>query len=77
MGFQIPDLDTAYQSIRRSLGEIASPYNDGWTASHCKQELFQLKYWLDEQYKHLPTFSGEEQWHHQLEQQKILEILKK
>ena len=77
MGFQIPDLEPAYHAIRRSLGEIASPYNDGWTASHCKQELFQLKYWLDARYEQLPIFSGEEEWLKQLEQEKILAILKK
>jgi hypothetical protein len=32
-----------------------------------------LKCWLEEAYKDLPTFAGEEKW----EQNKILEILKK
>jgi len=77
MGFRIPDLEPAYHVIRRSLTEISSAYNDGFTASTCKQELFQLKYWLDARYEQLPKFSGEEQWLKNLEQQKIMEILKK
>jgi hypothetical protein len=73
MGFRRPDLDTAYASIRRSLGEIRSPYNDGWTSSSCKQELYLLKCWLEDEYRRLPTFVGEEQW----DQQRVVEILKR
>ena len=72
MGFRKPDLDTAYSSIRKSLGEIHSPYNDGWTSSSCKQELFQLKCWLEDEYNKLPTFVGEEKW----EQERVIKILK-
>jgi hypothetical protein len=73
MGFQKPDLHLARDAIRKSLGEIHSPYNDGWTASSCKHELYMLKCWLEDEYKKLPNFIGEEQW----EQDRILEILKK
>jgi hypothetical protein len=72
MGFKKPDIEQAYQAIRTSLGEIHSPYNDGWTSSSCKQELYVLKCWLEDQYAQLPTFVGEELW----EQERILEILK-
>ena len=73
MGFKKPDLVDAYSSIRRSLIEISSTYNDGFTSSYCKQELYQLKCWLEDQYNRLPTFVGEELW----EQERIVEILKK
>lgn len=73
MGFRKPDLGAAYSAIRQSLGEIASPYNDGWTSSSCKQELYQLKCWLDDAYLKLPTFVGEEKW----EQERVVEILKR
>jgi len=73
MGFQKPDIHSAYSAIRRSLVEIHSPYNDGWTSSTCKQELYQLKCWLEDEYRKLPTFSGEDQW----EQERILQVLKK
>lgn len=55
------------------LVEIRSPYNDGWTSSACKKELYQLKCWLDDEYKRLPTFSEEDKW----EQERIVNILKK
>lgn len=73
MGFKKPTLEDAYLAIRSTLGEIHSPYNDGWTSSACKQELYVLKYWLEDEFKKLPTFVGEEKW----EQARLVEILKK
>ena len=72
MGFERPNLDMAKIAIRHALGEIHSPYNDGWNQSICKQELYMLKCWLDDAYSKLPTFVGDEKW----EQDRILEILK-
>jgi hypothetical protein len=72
MGFRKPDIHSAQQAIRTSLGEIHSPYNDGWTQMSCKRELYMLKCWLEIEYSKLPTFAGEEQW----EQDRIVQILK-
>jgi hypothetical protein len=72
MGFRKPDIESAYSAIRKSLGEIHSPYNDGWTSSSCKHELYLLKCWLEEEYSKLPKFGGEDQW----EQERVIEILK-
>ena len=73
MGFRQPDYAVIKDALGKIMGEIHSPYNDGWTASSCKHELFMLKCWLEDRYKELPTFVGEELW----EQQRILEILKR
>jgi len=73
VGFQKPDLNMARLAIGASLVEIRSPYNDGWTGSACKQELYLLKSWLDDEYNRLPKFIGEEQW----EQERIVDILKR
>ena len=73
MGFKQPNLHLARFEIGKSLIEIASPYNDGWTSSSCKHELYLLKCWLDDAYKDLPTFDGEEQW----EQAQLIKLLKK
>jgi len=73
MGFRKPDLSDAYSAVRTSVLEIKSPYNDGFTGIACKQELYQLKCWLEDQYNSLPTFEGEEKW----EQQRIVDILKR
>jgi len=73
MGFRKPNLDDTYSVIRSSLVEIHSPYNDGWTSSSCKKDLYMLKCWLEDEYKRLPTFVGEEAW----EQERVVEILKR
>ena len=68
----MPDTDKAYTSIRGVLGEIHSPYNDGFVQRSCKQELYMLKCWLEDEYSKLPTFVGEEKW----EQERVVQILK-
>jgi len=73
MRFLKPDISTAYSAIRKSLAEIGSPYNDGFTASYCKKDLYMLKLWLEDEYKKLPNFAGEEAW----EQERVIEILKR
>ena len=72
MGFKKPDLAAAQAAIGVSLVEIRSPYNDGWTASACKHDLYLLKCWLDDQYNNLPKFVGEEKW----EQERLIQKLK-
>ena len=74
MGHQ-SSFDTAdvYSNIRRMLREIHSPYNDGWTSSACKQELYMLKCFIEDEYKKLPHFFGEEEW----EQERLMNLLKK
>lgn len=73
MGFLKPDISPAYSAIRKSLVEISSPYNDGWTSSSCKHDLYLLKCWLDDEYQRLPTFVGEEKW----QQERLVQILKR
>ena len=73
MGFLKPDISTAYSAIRKSLAEIDSPYNDGFTSAYCKKDLYMLKSWLEDEYQRLPKFVGEEKW----EQERVIEILKR
>jgi hypothetical protein len=73
MGFQKPRVEDAYSIIHTLCIEISSPYNDGWTASGCKHDLYLLKCFIEDRYSDLPTFSGEEEW----EQQRIIQKLKK
>ena len=67
------DVQDIQHQIGRMLTEISSPYNDGWTASGCKQELYQLKCYIEDAYKDLPTFVGEEKW----EQERLIQLLQK
>jgi hypothetical protein len=72
MGFRKPNFNQARIAIGSVLGEIHSPYNDGFVQMSCKQELYLLKCWLDQEYRNLPTFAGEEKW----EQERLVQILK-
>jgi hypothetical protein len=73
MGFRKPDLSPAYDAVRTSLNEIRWPGNDGFTGFYCKQELYKLKCWLEDEYDSLPSYAGEEAW----EQDRIVQILKR
>jgi len=48
--------------LMRAHGSICSPYNDGYVGWATKQELYQIKFLLDEMLKQQPTFSGEDEW---------------
>lgn len=57
--------------LTRLAANVLDPYNDGWTASLSKKELYEFKCWLEDMYSKLPTFVGEEEW----EQERIIQIL--
>jgi hypothetical protein len=62
--------DIAIQ-LHRMASEASNPRNDGWTASGCKKEMYQLKCLIEDIYKQLPTFVGEEEW----EKERVAELL--
>lgn len=67
------DVRDISNQLHRMAWEIKDPRNDGWTASGCKQELYQIKCLLEDIYKTLPVFAGEEEWEHE----RVIEILKR
>lgn len=72
MGFQKPDVETAYSVIRKLAVETASPYNDGFTGMYCKRDLYMLKCFINDTYERLPKFAEEAEW----EQERIIQRLK-
>lgn len=44
------------------------PYVTGWNNWPCKQDLYRVKFALDEMLSNTPNFSGEQEW---LEEQRI------
>lgn len=65
MGFAKTSPTEAFNYIRKTAGEVSSPRNDGFNAMNLKQDLWQLKCFLDDTYENLPTFVGEEEWYRQ------------
>lgn len=63
MGYKKPlEIDEVKLQLMRAYGEIISPYNDGFTSFYTKQDLYRVKWLLDEMLKDLPEFSGEREW---------------
>jgi hypothetical protein len=66
-----------YQQIRSAGSECADPRTDGFIAWGVKQDLYQLKWYLDDLLKSCPEFSSiEADWLREQEQKKIIKILK-
>lgn len=74
MGYrQTQNISEAYVTIRQLANEVSNPRNDGWVASGCKRELFQLKCFIDDLYQDLPTFTNEPEW----EKERLLQLMKR
>lgn len=67
------DGESIIAQLRGLAANAASPYNDGWTASSCKYQLYLVKCYLDEIYPNLPCFTDEDEW----EKERMWEKLKR
>jgi hypothetical protein len=67
------DVDDIANQLHRMALEASDSRNDGWTASGCKKEIYQVKCLIEDIYQKLPTFSGEEEW----EKERVAELLKR
>ena len=77
MSFKITwDIPVITQHIHSMKREICSPYNDGYTQWMVKQDLYRLKWILDESLNNCPAFNGEEEWLKEQSQKKMWETLK-
>lgn len=57
------DVADIVQQLHRAELEMNSSYNDGFTAWTCKQDLYQIKFIIDEIFKSANTFGDiETQW---------------
>lgn len=73
--WDVADVTSQIHNIAR---ECTSGYNDGYVAWGCKQDLYQLKFLLDDALFRCPSFGDIEEEYLKLEEQKrIIKILKK
>ena len=70
------DMNAIRHQIWTMRHEATTPYNDGWTAFSVKQELYQLKWQIDQALADCSTFAGEDEWLCEQEQERIINILK-
>lgn len=72
--WSVSDITQQIHSISR---ECESPYNDGFTGWYVKQDLYQIKFILDEAIKKCPNFGNiEEEWLTEQEKKRIIKHLK-
>jgi hypothetical protein len=76
MGFKknwdVPDIA---RQINVLTHEINSPYNDGFLSWGCKQDLYRIKWLVDDALKRCGNYSGEEEWLKEQEKKQIIKIL--
>lgn len=78
MGYKKPlEIDEVKLQLMRAYGEVSSPYNDGFTSFYTKQDLYRVKWLLDEMLKDLPEFSGEREWLEEQDKKKMWSELKR
>jgi hypothetical protein len=56
--------------------EMNSPYNDGFATWPIKQDLYRLKWLIDESLEQASGYAGETEWLKEQEGEKIMRILK-
>jgi hypothetical protein len=69
-------VDDVCNQIHAISREVNSPYNDGFVAFGCKQDLYQIKEVIDQAIRISPTFAGEDEWLQEQEKKRIIKILK-
>jgi hypothetical protein len=69
------DVANVAQQINTMVYETISGHNDGFTQWGVKQDLYRIKWLVDDALKRCSTFSPEEEWLREQEQKKIIKIL--
>ncbi len=70
------DVVHIYQQLRAAASEVNDPRNDGFISWGVKQDLYQLKWFLDDILKNSNTFGPEEEWLREQEQKRIIGYLR-
>lgn len=70
------DVPTIIQQINSMFRECKSPYTDGFTGWSIKQDLYEIKFVLDEHIKNCPEFASEKEWLTNKEKKRVFKILK-
>lgn len=70
------DITNLYQQIRSASSECSNPRNDGFISWGVKQDLYRIKWLLDDCLKSCPDFGDlESEWIREQEKKKVIKIL--
>jgi hypothetical protein len=70
------DMNAIQHQIWTMRHAATTPYNDGWVSFGAKQDLYRLKWQIDQALVDCSTFAGEDEWLRKQEQERIINILK-
>ena len=70
------NVNNVISECRKMHSGATDPNMTGWVNWPCKQDLYRVKFAVDEMLARTPTFSGEEEWLEEQEKQKVIRILK-
>lgn len=76
----MPNMDVPYctSEIRKAIVEMNSFHNDGYVRWGVKQDLYLLKFMLDNVIENAPTFGDtEDNWLKEQSQAKMMQVLTK
>lgn len=62
--------------LHSAANVCSDPHHDGFSTWPIKQELYELRWLLDDLIRRCPVYVDEPQWLHEQEQQRIINILK-
>jgi hypothetical protein len=70
------NITTAILEVNKASRQCCDPKLDGFVAFGIKQDLYSLKFILEDAIRRCPTFAGESEWIREREKEKVIKILK-
>jgi hypothetical protein len=70
------NVDHVINDCRRMYRGAVDPYVTGFVNWPCKQDLYRVKFAVDEMLKNAPTFADEQEWLAEQEKQQMWKALK-
>ena len=70
------NVENIIRQINSAYYSCTDPRMDGFVTWGYKQDLYQIKFILDEVLRKCPTYSGEEEWLREQEKNLVVKILK-
>jgi len=71
------NVDKVIADCQKMYHGANDPHMTGFVNWPCKQDLYRVKFAVDEMLKNTSEFAGEEEWLRELEAERIVNILKK
>ena len=69
------NVDNIVSELQKCYWATTDPKMDGFTTWRCKQDLYRVKFAVDEMLKNTSTFAGEQEWLEQQQKEKMWKVL--